>query len=224
MSTIEVNKELRNKLFESFDNFLIIGAFDGLSHDDVVVQINEKTDNSNTKVIFVEPIPEYFGRLKSNLQCLKIPENNIFLENSCIGNEVNEVEMAYFNPNSEGNKPWYIEGCACVVENGIPLNIYIRHEIPEQDLLHIKTQQITVKNVLDKYNFEGIDYLQIDTEGYDQRIIESIDLNELGVKYLKFEIYYCEPEFIEKLRERADSMGFYYFEDWDFHLIRKDLI
>lgn len=221
---LELNEELKSKIFEKLNNFIIIGAFDGLSHDDIFYTINKKTDNHNTKIIFVEPVVEYFDRLKSNLSHLEIPQENIFLENCCVGDKNGEVRICYFNSESGGDKPWYIEGCACVVENDIPLNKHIREEIPVENLSFLNTQEVTVSHILNKYNFQTIDYLQIDTEGYDQRIVKSLNLSELDIKYLKFEVFYCDVDFIENLKNESDSMGYYFYQDWDFHLIRKDLI
>jgi len=222
MNTFENNPELRSKIFEHLNSFLIIGAFDGLSHDDFIPKFNEKTNKEKSKIIFVEPIPEYFERLKSNLSV--ISSENVFLENTCIGVNRNEVEMTYFNPTSNGNKPWYIEGCACVVENGIPLNMHIREEIPNSDLLKITCPTITVEDVLKKYDMVNLDYLQIDTEGYDQRIVESINLKELDIKYLKFEAYYCDSEFLENIKNNSDNLGYYFFQDWDVHIVKKEII
>jgi len=216
--------ELRLSLFNNFDTFLIIGAFDGVSHDDVIDVINQKNNNENAKIIFVEPIPEYFERLKNNLNRINSPQDKIFLENSCIGDSNGDVDMVYFDPNYTGNKPWYIEGCACVIENGIPLNMHIREEIPQEGLITITTKTNTVKDILDKYEFNKIDYIQIDTEGFDQRIVESIDISSLGCKYLKFEAFYCSEEFINKMKDEAEKLGYFFYKDWDIHLIKKDLL
>lgn len=219
-----INPEIYQKIYNKLNSFLVIGAFDGVNYDTFVVDINKKEDNSNTKIVFVEPIPEYFEKLKENLVQFNVPVENISLENCCVGDTNCEVDMVYFNPKSEGNRPWYIDGCSCVVEDGRILNMHIREEIPTEDLLFIKSPAVTVHEVLQKNNLESIDYIQIDTEGYDERIVKSMDFAALGVKYLKFELYYCDTDWVEKIIAEADSMGYYYHRDWDLHLIRKDLV
>lgn len=227
MNTFELTEELRVAFFEKLNTYLVIGAFDGISHDDVFWKINGKTNRDSVKIILVEPIPPYYQKLVGYKSELHIPQDNIFFENSAVGDKSGFITMTYFNPDSTSTKPWYIEGCACVLENDIPLNRHIKEEIASEDLLKINIRALTVPDILQKYNFPKVDYLQIDTEGYDQRIVESLDLEALGIKYLKFEAYYCTKEFVEQIAKKADESGYLFYrdrgEEGDIHIVKKEL-
>jgi hypothetical protein len=85
-------------------------------------------------------------------------------------------------------------------------------------------QCTTIPFLLSKNGFSEIDYLQIDTEGYDQRIVSSLDLEALGVKYLRFEKHYCTNSFLEEILEKSYALGYSSYIDWDVHLVKTHLI
>ena len=44
--------------------------------------------------------------------------------------------------------------------------------------------------------------MQIDCEGYDARIVNTIDLNKYNIQTLKFEIHYLEDNFIDDFAKK----------------------
>tara|TARA_B100001057_G_scaffold494043_1_gene589790 strand:+ start:1831 stop:2085 length:255 start_codon:yes stop_codon:yes gene_type:complete len=57
--------------------------------------------------------------------------------------------------------------------------------------------------LIKKYNIAEIEYLFIDTEGYDYKIIKSIDLNKIKINKIKFEYKHLDDtfRFEERLKE-----------------------
>jgi hypothetical protein len=55
----------------------------------------------------------------------------------------------------------------------------------------------------EKYGFDEVDYVQVDCEGYDQVIVDSIDINKYKIKQLKFELHYIGNEFLEYFKEKT---------------------
>ncbi len=57
--------------------------------------------------------------------------------------------------------------------------------------------------MIKKYNIAEIEYLFIDTEGYDYKIIKSIDLNKIKINKIKFEYKHLDDtfRFEERLKE-----------------------
>ena len=45
----------------------------------------------------------------------------------------------------------------------------------------------TLNQICEKHNIKNIDFLKIDTEGHDLKVLESIDLNNINVKMIKIE-------------------------------------
>lgn len=151
----------------SFDNI-----FDKLTKDDVV--------------LFVEPIPHQFKKLQKNVEKLSC---KVFLENSVISDRIEDIVMAYL-PNAQD----YLAGCSSVVKFGTPLNRYLA-KIDE--LSYHEAKSITFDMLCDKYAFDEVDYVQVDCEGYDQVIVDSIDINKYKIKQLKFETHYVYNEFLQ---------------------------
>jgi len=99
------------------------------------------------------------------------------------------------------------------------------------DFKSIKVDGITFSDLCEKYSITEIDYLCIDTEGFDSQIILSINFNSVKIKKLKYEIWGFPPseytrygekgkEYgtfgMEKVKDKLSSLGYdlsYYPED-----------
>jgi FkbM family methyltransferase len=220
---VELTNELRHKIFEHLNSIVVIGAFDGVNYDDIYKFVAEKSDKTNTKALLVEPIPEYYKILTECAIYYGLQKHQVKTEMCCVGDVEMDVIMNYHDTTIM-DKPWHIAGCSSVVENGEPLNVYLRNETPKENILEINSKMFTMAQILDRNGFETADYVQIDTEGYDQKIVKSFDIEKYNVKYLKFERYYCDPEFLNDKKIEMFNRGYNWFEDWDIHFIKKDLI
>ena len=54
---------------------------------------------------------------------------------------------------------------------------------------------IVFNDLVEKYNISEIEYLFIDTEGYDYQIIKSIDFNKTKINKVKFEYKHLDDTF-----------------------------
>ena len=90
------------------------------------------------------------------------------------------------------------------------LNQHINN-IQDEHKMITKSKAYTISDVLKKYNIKKIDYLQIDTEGYDERILNSFDILSYGIKFLKFEKYFDELD--KKIIKKIKKYGYIYFYD-----------
>lgn len=175
-------------------NYIIIGAFDLISHDNIYQKLLEEDDY---KIIFVEPIPLYYNKLINNCSRLK---GQCFFENTAISNKLEIIDIEYVREDYLPFYASYIDGCSSIVENGEPINIYLK-KVNKIHRNSIKIQTISFEYLVNKYNLDSIDYLQIDTEGYDERIVRSIDLNKYKIKKLKFEHHYINDNFYSEMKE-----------------------
>jgi len=172
-------------------NYVIIGAMDGISHDNIFDRLKDETDY---QAYFIEPIPYYFNKLKENIKQL----SNARASNFFILDTDDSVEMAYVKPEWISKDSLYLDGCSSLVENGVPLNRYLK-ELPKNIIETILISAITFDQYCKWYDIKDIHYLQIDTEGCDERILKTIDLNKYNVKELKFENHYISDTFYTEL-------------------------
>lgn len=197
-------KEIFKIVYDNLNTYLIIGAMDGISHDNFINDIKHKNLDL---VIFIEPIKYYFEKLKMNASVLN---GNVYFENFAISNVSENIQLVSLNPKYKELYPKWYDGCSCVYENGNYLNQHINN-IAIEHRMFTKSETYTIPDVLKKYNIEKIDYLQIDTEGYDERILNSFDILSHEIKFLKFEKYH--DEFSKKIIKKMKKAGYVHFND-----------
>lgn len=207
----------KSSIIDSCNTFLIIGAMDGVKHDIFFDLIKNK---SGKKIIFVEPVKFHFEKLIENTKNLN---HFIFYENCPISDKKEKVKFCNLKQEKikEGT---FLDGCSCVIEDGKPLNIFMQR-MQKQDVDEFEIECLTFEEVLDKYSLEEIDYIQIDTEGYDERIVKSINLEKYKVKYLQFEKYYANPSFLENFKIKMFDQDYLLDEvTGDIRFLKKNFI
>ena len=55
---------------------------------------------------------------------------------------------------------------------------------------------MTLNGLCEKYNVTEIDFLKIDTEGHDYRVLKTIDLDKINVKMIKIEHKHLNQQLI----------------------------
>ena len=173
--------------------FVIIGAMDGISHDNIFEEIKDIED---AKIIFVEPIPYHFMQLCENVKEIK---GEVYCECTAISPIKERVEIAYVAPYELHNYDHYINGCSSVVVGGSPINAYMK-DVEESHLSKYALMTTTFDKLMEKYRITQVDYLQVDCEGYDELIIDSIDFNFWNIKEVKFEKHYLSDIFYDRLK------------------------
>ena len=191
-------------IFNKLNDFMIIGAMDGITHDNFINKIKHRKLNL---LIFVEPVKYYFDLLKINASIL---DGNIYFENLAISDDFENLDIVSLNPEFKDSYPSWYDGCSCVIENGILSNKHINF-INESHRMITKSKTYTISYLLEKYDIKKLDYLQIDTEGYDERILNSINFESLKIKFLRFERWYGETE--KKYIEKMEKIGYIHFYD-----------
>lgn len=164
---------LQNKLCEIFNNkkngfFIELGANNGLIQSNTA--FFEK--NLEWKGILIEP--SYQGYV----ECKKNRKNSICLNYACVSNDFNEkfVYGDFANNSLMGS----INGS--------------RRKNNEL----VKVQAITLEKILKKYDIKHIDFLSLDTEGYELNILKGLNLDKYRPNYMLIEIYKKDYENIIK--------------------------
>lgn len=145
-------------------------------YDDFTNLINNENIE---KLILIEPLKVHNESLN---QCYSHIENK-FIENVIITD----------NPNSGKSKIYYHKQDGLEYGNHYELasmnsahTLNIRSYYKEEELVVENIISYTITEIFQKYNINKIDLLFIDTEGFDEKIIKSIDFD----KYIINEIYY----------------------------------
>jgi hypothetical protein len=73
------------------------------------------------------------------------------------------------------------------------------------NLTYHEAKSVTFDMLCKKYGFNEVNYVQVDCEGYDQIIVDSIDLDKYNISKLKFEIHYIDKNFIEYFSNKWKS-------------------
>jgi FkbM family methyltransferase len=186
--------------------FIQIGTNDG---DDNFRKLIIK--HKPKKVILVEPNKDLITKIEKNYNCVK---------NICDVQIVNKA--VYINDNKEvslfipaKNGVYGKKGVQPERKQGN--HKYTHHHfslLPMNDwgekkhMIEIKSNSVTFDSLCQKYNIKDIDYLQIDTEGFDSEIIKSIDFNKFNIKTLRYEKWDFDTECFSKYHnENKEKYG-----------------
>ena len=88
-----------------------------------------------------------------------------------------------------------------------------RFQITENDIEKSEIEFITFDNLVDKYQIKSIDDLQIDVEGAEFEILNSIDFQKVKINSIQFESKHFDGTFIEGpklkiIKEKLIKYGF----------------
>jgi FkbM family methyltransferase len=89
----------------------------------------------------------------------------------------------------------------------VPMNDWGKKE----DMVKITTKSITFDTICENHHIKNIEYLQIDTEGFDSDIIEMIDFNKYKINEIRFEKWgfdkSCFTAYNEKIANKLGQSG-----------------
>ena len=143
------------------------------------------------KVILVEPNSELVKKIKENYFFYK---GDLVILN-CAINTKNEDVTLY------RSKLW---GHETPHFSLVPMNNWGESL---HDLISLKSKSITFDYLCSLHNINHINLLQVDTEGFDAEIINSIDLNKIKIDLLRFEEWPFSKECFTKFSNNNEHMG-----------------
>jgi len=153
-------------------------------------------------VILVEPNKKLLDEIKKNYHDIK----NVHIYNYAIYYHNDETVELYI-PSKNG-----IMGK--MADNGIIYNDGHFSLLPmndwgkKDDMVKFTAKTITFDEICKKHNITEIDYLQIDTEGFDTEIIKMIDLSKYKINQIRFEKWGFDIKcFTDYHNELANELG-----------------
>jgi FkbM family methyltransferase len=154
--------------------FIQVGANDGISHDNIFPFFK----GHKCRGVLVEPLPHFFERLKLNyadspsMVPLKI----------ALHPTAKTFDIFSVNPKALHKYPHWVSGIASFSKDHL-----LDNGIPEIDLMSESVECTSLTQLVKDHDLFGLDYLQIDTEGFDDEIIKMIDFSIIKPKLIKFE-------------------------------------
>ena len=178
---------------------VVIGAHSGLYLKDLV---NEYQDRN---VLLVEPVPYNYEVLDSEY---KDDPKIIICKNAII--DKSKKDFFYYVKKesiTKLGKHWASQ-IGSFDKNHILNHKNKRFDIKEDDIETIQIEFITFDDLIQKYSIKSIDKLQIDVEGAEYKIMNSINFQKIEINKILFESKHFDGTFIEgkKLQEIEEKL------------------
>lgn len=158
--------------------FIELGGLDGIRHSNTFLLENKY----NWSGLIIEPSPSLYKELKIN--------RNVYTENTLIGDKKQEnIDFLYIEDKTK------CIGLQGIVENYHPIHLNrVMQELNNKSYKIIKIDMVTLQEISDKYNISKVDYLSLDVEGSELKVLEGIDFVKLDIKLIGVEINYKDDE------------------------------
>ncbi|MBO0930069.1 FkbM family methyltransferase [Fibrella aquatilis] len=188
--TFWINKYLANTSL----TIVQIGSNDGVSGDPIFKLVKK---NTNWQVLFVEPVPYLFDRLKKNYT----QDSRFLFENAAINDGTNQV---FYSVSEDANNyianlpPWY-DQLGSFNRGNI---VHHLDGILEPYIIATDVNGLTLSQLLTKNKINRLDLLHIDTEGYDYKILSQLDLKTYNPTLILFEYVHLQDA------EKAEALTF----------------
>ena len=167
---------------------VIIGAHIGVH---ILKDIDEY---KNQKILLIEPVPHNLKSLRKN-----IPKyETIIIEPITVGKN-NEIRTFYFvkeNSIHKLGKHW-ASGIGSFDKQHILNHKTKRFKISEDDIEKINIESMTFNKLMNKHSISEIDKLQVDVEGAEYEILDSIDYKNISIDKILFESKHFDGTFVE---------------------------
>lgn len=193
---LEINFQKNEKF-----NFIQVGANDGVSFDylyDFVVL-------RDSQGIVIEPVKDYFFELVANYSDF----NKIIKINKAVHPSLKKVVINKISPSAIEKYPNWVKGIASLdsehhKKTFIDSKHILKEEVDADHLMNIINHNLSNKN---------LDYLQVDTEGFDSEIIKMIDFDTIKPSIIKYESVNLEIEEQNKLIVLLRNKGYHTFNE-----------
>ena len=191
-----LRKSALKKLSDAPRQVLVVGACDGVSHDLLYPHIIK---NPEWETVFVEPVKEYFDKLVENCG----NRENFSFENSAIM-ETSGTATIHKVPSSsiaDGSAPKWANGVSSFYPDKGAISGFDTLEEEEVNC-------ITAKELLSKYTIYNVDILQIDCEGADAAVFNSLWDQNLRPYLIMIEVVNMDTDDLEAITLKLKDEGY----------------
>ena len=173
---------------------VVIGAHFGVWLKEII----DKYKNQN--ILLVEPVPYNFEILEDKYK----DQDNIFVCRNAVIDKAKKDNFYFVKKDSitKLGKHWASQ-IGSFDKDHILNHKNKRFKIQNDDIQEIEIEFITFKDLINQYSIKSIDTLQIDVEGAEYKIMNSINFKQIEIKNIIFESKHFDGTFTEgkKLQE-----------------------
>ena len=178
---------------------VVIGAHSGIFLKDLI------SEYTNQKILLVEPVPYNYQILEEKYK----DHSDILICKNAILDKVKKDNFYYVKKDSISKlgKHWASQ-IGSFDKNHILNHKNKRFDIQEEDIQTVEVEFITFSDLIKKYSINSIDKLQIDVEGAEYMIMNSINYQETKINKILFESKHFDGTFTEgnKLKEIKEKL------------------
>tara|TARA_Y100000389_G_C17176466_1_gene371760 strand:- start:34 stop:645 length:612 start_codon:yes stop_codon:yes gene_type:complete len=178
---------------------VVIGAHSGIFLKDLI------SEYTNKKILLVEPVPYNYQILDEEYKY----HPDILICKKAILNKVKKDNFYYVKKDSISKlgKHWASQ-IGSFDKNHILNHKNKRFNIQDEDIQTVEVEFITFSDLIKKYSINSIDKLQIDVEGAEYMIMNSINYQEIKINKILFESKHFDGTFTEgdKLKEIKEKL------------------
>ena len=183
---------------------VVIGAHSGLFLKDLVSEYQDQN------ILLVEPVPYNYEILNSEY---KDNPKIIICKNAII--DKSKKDFFYYvkkDSITKLGKHWASQ-IGSFDKNHILNHKNKRFDINQNDIETIQIEFITFDDLIQKYSIKSIDKLQIDVEGAEYKIMNSINFQKIEINKILFESKHFDGTFVEgkklqEIQEKLKSNGY----------------
>ena len=183
---------------------VVIGAHFGVWLEEILIEYK------NQNILLVEPVPYNYEILFKKFK----DDRSVFICTNAIYSE-NKKENFYFVKEksiSKLGKHW-ASGIGSFNKQHILNHKTKRFQIQDEDIEVVKIDFITFEELIKKYEIESIDKLQIDVEGAEFNILNSINFEKININSILFESKHFDGTFVEGpkleiIKEKLKNNGY----------------
>ncbi len=98
------------------------------------------------------------------------------------------------------------------------------HNVKDSEILEKKIKTRNLNNILDDYKFYNIDFMNLDIEGHELKVLETLNFSKINIKYLCIEMIEHNKESIlnnGKIKNLLSRNNFKLIKNFDFNYIYK---
>ena len=200
----------------NFD-LIVIGACHGF-------WLENDIKKCSNKILLIEPVKYNFDQLKNRFKNYK----NIIFENIAIGEKNELIDFFHVLESSiDKLKKHWSSGIGSFSKEHILNHRTKRFLVTEKDIKCIKIKAMTFNKLIEKYKIEYINKLIIDAEGFDYKIIKSINFKKIFIKEIMFEKKHLSKTFqignkLDEIKTFLSKENYELFDISDENILAKN--
>ena len=212
----ELYKVLRKVIAKNKSGIIVIGANDGTSFDNLMPSLLQfllkKCFYYNT--FFIEPIQYYYNKLVENMVQYGNNNNTIKCYNFALHPSKKSENIYMVSPELiKGEKvPDWLSGSSSFSYDFLRN----KHNLPKNAIHTVKVNcknfndlisqmELDMNKLMCKNGLYKFDYLQIDTEGFDDQILAMIDFNMYDIEIVRYEKSHFSDLQLEEVRNKMNE-------------------